>query len=336
MNANTKKRSRSKSPVSRRRYSRESRSRSPVKRRSSRSPYNKRRSPHENNRNKRYRSKSPGNRNFKPRRVSSDKDANTHSPNRSQSNRYRKGRDMRYNNGNKFNRKRSESKSDKEDGIKASPLKSSQSDKEIEKEETHVNQIDETKSLSPVVQEESTTPPLPFSQAEKREKTQEELEDELLASTDDEAELDLAVDENDLDFLNMDDSESENEGRFKDKPSTNVAKKQTVSTTNKNTYSSRPFDKTKSYRGRDDRFKRRDHGSRKNSPDYRRNSPERKRSPKGEDKSVFKPTFKSIESAADKKSGKCNYLNLNNKIIKFGFFQMIAKKAIKHRVSAAQ
>lgn len=49
----------------------------------------------------------------------------------------------------------------------------------------------------------------------KREKTQEEIEDELLASSNDESDLDMDTIEDGLDLFASEESESENEGRFK-------------------------------------------------------------------------------------------------------------------------
>ncbi|KAL7027782.1 hypothetical protein ACKWTF_005579 [Chironomus riparius] len=325
----------SRSPPPRRRRSR---SGSPIRRRSrTRSPY-KRRSPNENISRKRYRSKSPENRLFKSRNNSPKVDKRSKSPqNRSQSPRNarfaRRGRDNnRFNNGSngngRYNRKKSES--DKEDEkpeqnlSQSKPKDESIKVKEVDsKEKIDVKKevkITKTKSLTPAPEEKSTTPPLLPT---KKEKTEQELEDELLASTDEEDgdQLDINMDDNELDFLN-DDSESENEGRFKSKPSANVKSSSTIPSRH-NFGNSRAYDRGKysssrhDYK-RDDKYshsRRRDHANRRNTPDLdsRRKSPtdrkpivsnkdkdDVKSSTESERKPMFKSTFKSIDSAEKK------------------------------------
>lgn len=328
----------SRSPPPRRRRSR---SGSPIRRRSrSRSPYTKRRSPNDNIR-KRYRSKSPENRLYKSRNNSPKVDKRSRSPqNRSQSPRnsrfVRKGRDInnRFNNGNNGNgRYRKRSGSDKEDNEKpeqnrsqSKPKDESVKVKEVDSneriEEKKEVKVADTKSLTPAPEEKSTTPPLLPT---RKEKTEQELEDELLASTDeeDEDQLDINMDDNELDFLE-DDSESENEGRFKSKPSANVKSSSTLPTKH-NFGHSRAYDKGKysssrhDYK-RDDKYshsKRRDHGCHKNTSDLdsRRKSPtdrkpivlnkdkdDAKSTNESERKPMFKSTFKSIDSG-EKKAG---------------------------------
>ncbi|XP_070493010.1 serine/arginine-rich splicing factor 4-like isoform X2 [Chironomus tepperi] len=326
----------SRSPPPRRRRSR---SGSPIRRRSrSRSPY-KRRSPNEINR-KRYRSKSPENRVFKSRNNSPKVDKRSKSPqNRSQSPRNarfaRRGRDNnRFNNGNngngRYNRKRSDS--DKEDEkpeqnrSQSKPKEESVKVKEVEpkqkvdREEKKEVKVNKTKSLTPAPEEKSTTPPLLPT---KKEKTEQELEDELLASTDEEDgdQLDINMDDNELDFLE-DDSESENEGRFKSKPSANVKSSSTLpskhSVGNSRAYDKGRYTSSRHDYKRDDKYshsKRRDHGNRRNSPDMdsRRKSPtdrkpivlnkdkdDAKNSTESERKPMFKSTFKSIDSGEKK------------------------------------
>lgn len=93
----------------------------------------------------------------------------------------------------------------------------------------------------------------------KREKTEQELEDELLASTDSEAsvkdaeddDLKMTLDKEDLDFLDDDEEESENEGRFKSKASSSTSnqhKRPAASSSGfKPSYPARKFDKSKNY-----------------------------------------------------------------------------------------
>lgn len=82
-----------------------------------------------------------------------------------------------------------------------------------------------------------------------RVKTEQELEDELLASTDSESIKDfdndfkITLDEKDLDFLDDDDEESENEGRFKSNTSSKPAKSVTTTSSFKSSFASRGFDK---------------------------------------------------------------------------------------------
>lgn len=302
MNANSKKRS--KSPNGRRRYSRGSRSRSRSPTRNIHRPY------------KRYRSKSPSNNfNYKNRKGALEKERGVNSPNR-----YAKkaGRDnnTRNSNGTKFDRIRSESDKDDDESVQSSQ-KSTQSEKKLN--ESIDEASESVKSVSPVPEEKVTVKkesPEKQKPEIKVAKTQDEIENELLASTDDEAEeldIELEVGADELNFLDMDDSESENEGRFKDKPSSNIkketekfsgCKKSTLYAAKNHSNRSKLYDKS----SRDDKYKRHG-GSRKNSPEYpRRGSPERRKSPKfaGKDeenrKSLFKSTFKSIE-ASEKRDG---------------------------------
>lgn len=108
------------------------------------------------------------------------------------------------------------------------------------------------KSPPPAVKETKAVEP-----KEKREKTEQELEDELLASTDSESsvngieddEFKMTLDDRDLDFLDDDEEESENEGRFKSKPS---EQKKPAATTNsfKSSYPTRNnSDKSRNYGG---------------------------------------------------------------------------------------
>lgn len=84
-----------------------------------------------------------------------------------------------------------------------------------------------------------------------REKTEQELEDELLASTDSESLKDfdndfkITLDEKELDFLDDDDEESENEGRFKSNTSSKPAKGTTTTSSFKPLFASKGFDKSR-------------------------------------------------------------------------------------------
>lgn len=93
---------------------------------------------------------------------------------------------------------------------------------------------------------------------EKRVKTEEELEDELLASTDSEGSIKavdddifkVTLDDKDLDFLDDDEEESENEGRFKSKASSSTEQRKPTLTTNsfKSSYPARSaYDKSRNY-----------------------------------------------------------------------------------------
>lgn len=181
---------------------------------------------------------------------------------------------------------------------------------------------------------------------DKREKTEQEIEDELLASSDeepvkeakvdDDEELKLTADANDLDFLDDDEEESENEGRFKGKESTAPAKKTGVGSNFKPSFS---YDRREKAFSRHDykRDSRRERRSRTpprhSSPKSRRKSPEVKKSPEASRKTIkeaaqpskvivvnkkddeakkvktvkplFKSTFNLVEpSTDDKKKGK--------------------------------
>jgi hypothetical protein len=126
---------------------------------------------------------------------------------------------------------------------------------------------------------------------EKRPKTAEELEDELLASTDSEGSLkgddglEMILDEKELDFLDDDEEESENEGRFKSKASTTFApaKKQTPTTSNfkSSNYSSRNYDKPKTFNSNERNYQRNDH-RRNNYVEKEDKKREKPRSPKEE------------------------------------------------------
>lgn len=117
----------------------------------------------------------------------------------------------------------------------------------------------------------------------KREKTEQEIEDELLASTDseasakddDEEEFKVTLDENELDFLDDDEEESENEGRFKSKTSSTSTQPKKVATLNnfKSSFQSRHNEKFKNDRN----FSRNDFKRNKYNDRDRKNS--RSRSP---------------------------------------------------------
>lgn len=314
--------------ASSKRYSRRSHSGSPAARRRSRSrsPYNKRRSPSDINR-KRYRSKSPDNRPYKSRNNSPKVEKRSRSPkNRSQSprnSRYGRGRGRdgrdRYNgNGRVNNRKRSGSDKE-EDRPRSKPKEEAPKEKAVVAEKVDLPKeekvVEKTKSLTPPLEERSTTPPLINKPPEKKEKTLEELEDELLASTDEEDgdQLDINMDDNELDFLE-DDSESENEGRFKSKPSINVKPSSSLPSKS-SSYSSKSYDKGKYSSSRND-YKRDDKYSssrRKDTNESRKKSPERKeislnkdkdsaKSSTDERKPMFKSTFKSVNDSGEKKA----------------------------------
>lgn len=108
------------------------------------------------------------------------------------------------------------------------------------------------------------TPSPAGSQAgDNREKTEQELEDELLASTDSEQsendagfdeEFKVTLDKDDLDFLDdEDDEESENEGRFKSKSTTSAAPPKKPVVNNFKSNYSRGFDNKSRPHGSSDR-----------------------------------------------------------------------------------
>lgn len=141
----------------------------------------------------------------------------------------------------------------------------------------------------------------------KREKTEQELEDELLASTDseqsdkeiDDDEFKLTVDKEDLDFLDDDEEESENEGRFKSKPTTSATqdRKTAMSNNNFKPSFSRGFEKSNK---NDKSFGRNDYNKRyRYNDDSRR---EKKRSRSLERKERDEKTFNSPIRKQQKKS----------------------------------
>lgn len=108
-------------------------------------------------------------------------------------------------------------------------------------------------------------------ETENHEKTEQELEDELLASTDsdsidgndviDDDEFKVTLDDKDLDFLDDDDDEeSENEGRFKSKPASSTQQKKSATTSSfKSSYASKNNDKPRNYGSGDQRYPRNDY-----------------------------------------------------------------------------
>lgn len=185
---------------------------------------------------------------------------------------------------------------------------------------------------------------VPKPSDDKKEKTQEELEDELLASSGDDSdiEIDLDIDAG-LDLFASEESESENEGRFKlnsnnkKKPANNVSsfsKLGKTSTANMRelkdfgSSSSSRYDRNSRYgnnhkRSYEDSKSGSKFSSNSSYNDHRRGSPKvrvtsneksvDKNSDKSNDKKdekekiMFKPTFKTIESAVVntvKKEGK--------------------------------
>jgi hypothetical protein len=288
MNAQNKKRSRSKSPNGRRLYSRDSRSRSRSPAR--RSPY-KRRSPNvPSNRNiKRYRSKSPNNNQpVRSSKASSEKESLHKNRNNSRRNNL-----WRNDNGNKFDRRRSESDNDEEDSIQSSQ-KSSQSERENNDKQRNETVVDTKEGASSIIEKNESPITIVHdksqqqqaaSQEATREKTQDELEDELLASDDDLA-IDIGMDENELDFLN-DDSESENEGRFKDKPSLSTNKQSSNKSSSKEHEDLKAYNKSTQ---RNDKYKRKEFENRSNLFYKKSLRNEENKKP------LFKSTFKSVES----------------------------------------
>lgn len=95
------------------------------------------------------------------------------------------------------------------------------------------------------------------SKSTSRDKTEQELEDELLASTDsegsikaiDDDEIKVTLDEKDLDFLDDDEEESENEGRFKSKPTSSATqqKKPLATTSFRSSFGSKNYEKPKNF-----------------------------------------------------------------------------------------
>jgi hypothetical protein len=170
------------------------------------------------------------------------------------------------------------------------PARSSPKATEEKRENGSDKKFEAKKSKSP----SPTAAPEPKKE-EKREKTEQEIEDELLASSEDEAvkeptkiedddELKLTADDNDLDFLDDDEEESENEGRFKGKESAAPVKK-AATNFKLNDRRDKPYSRHEGYK-RDSRRERRNSRSRspakirRKSPEPRRKSPEpRKKSP---------------------------------------------------------
>lgn len=120
------------------------------------------------------------------------------------------------------------------------------------------------------------------ARAEPRKKTEQELEDELLASSDSEKGFDdddtfkVTLDEKELDFLDDDEEESENEGRFKSKPATSSQPKKPMATSSfKSSYASKNFDKPKSFNSNEKHYARHDHRRRDDSKREKKISPKR-------------------------------------------------------------
>lgn len=104
-----------------------------------------------------------------------------------------------------------------------------------------------------------TSQTIVYEEKNKRKKTEQELEDELLASTDSEAsikgaeidEFKVTLDKEDLDFLDDDEEESENEGRFKSNTSSvkSTQQQRTISSGKSSYQKNKPgsFDQSKIY-----------------------------------------------------------------------------------------
>ena len=109
---------------------------------------------------------------------------------------------------------------------------------------------------------------------------------------DDDVELKLTADANELDFLDDDEEESENEGRFKGKESSAPVRKAAVGGNFKSNFSYDRRDKPFS-RHEQKREPRRDRRSRtppRQSPKIRRRSPEPRKSPEVSRKPIKEPT----------------------------------------------
>lgn len=153
-----------------------------------------------------------------------------------------------------------------------------------EKTETSVCDTKAEKTRSSKSPQQPTSESNQEDTKQKRVKTEQELEDELLASTDSEAsvkgddedEFKVTLDENELDFLDDDEEESENEGRFKSKSATTAESRKPAITNNfKPSFQSRNNEKFKNDRN----FSRNDYKRSKYIERNKRNS--RSRSPIG-------------------------------------------------------
>lgn len=122
--------------------------------------------------------------------------------------------------------------------------------------------VEDASTMDAAVKSKSPSPTAPKA-TDNREKTEQELEDELLASSDseqsanevaDDEEFKVTLDKEDLDFLDdEDDEESENEGRFKSKSTTSaVPPKKPVVNNFKSNYS-RGYDNKSRPQGSGDR-----------------------------------------------------------------------------------
>lgn len=130
-----------------------------------------------------------------------------------------------------------------------------------------------------VVKSKSPSPVGPQAN-ENREKTEQELEDELLASTDSEQsekdaieddEFKVTLDKDDLDFLDdEEDEESENEGRFKSKSTTSTAPPKKPVVNNFKSNYSRGYDKPKAHGSHDRNYARNDYAKRSRYDEPRR------------------------------------------------------------------
>lgn len=197
---------------------------------------------------KRSRSKSPSNyigKNRSPRRRLSP--LKRPSPKYSEMDR-NKRRPFKYNGGSNNRDRLSRQNDFKERRVDhASPRKSDKEKLEDGSDDGSKYEKPESLQTSLPVKENSS------SEAKvKREKTEEELEDELLASTDsegsvkgDDDEFKVMLDEKELDFLDDEEDESENEGRFKSKTSSSNEQKKPTTTANsfKSSYPGRSYDK---------------------------------------------------------------------------------------------
>ncbi|CRK91280.1 CLUMA_CG004959, isoform A [Clunio marinus] len=157
-----------------------------------------------------------------------------------------------------------------------------------------------------------------------RQKTEQEIEDELLASTDSEAEsskveddgLKMTLDEKDLDFLDDDEEESENEGRFKSKSSTsNQENKKMTGNTFKSSFPSKTYEKSKSFTSSDKNYSRYDNKQRKKFND-REDSKRDKRSAainKSNDRRQKKSPENAATSTVESSQTSSKVVTINNK-----------------------
>lgn len=295
-------------PLSRPRSYSPSPLRSPSRSRS-RSPHYRRRSPGQGTYNSLKRSKSPKDRYVNKYDRSSNKSPkNLRRSPRSRSPRRRDSPYQSYNNnGNRFKYERSQPSQQRyssnnknynrrnDDDVKSNG--SNTSKKDIQK----VDATRDEKKENNAMQSENKTiveaPKIIAEHPQQRPKTQEEIENDLLASSDEEVEaraagdniivdgsvVDLLVNENDLLLFEDEESESENEGRFKSKPTTNndvkYGKKSDFTT---KALPLRSLSKERHYKHRDDNHRERNlrkdnYRSLKSdfSKDYKRTAPPR-------------------------------------------------------------